>query len=234
MSNIFRDFSDTLEDVALEWPSDRTALDSDPATRGAFEEAATTALLQVKATDTEKFARFSVSEQAEAGANYSMRMINRFLFLSSVTALHKGYTVTDFMSIARNPRTIEAMTTLAKQKNKVAARVETRFNLKGRQGGNYYIDDLDAVRESFDIKDGAVVIRGFDVEVARHSYHVNMQLADMHPPEEVKKMREKQGCPAHKSEALVPIYKSLVLISLKDPSLSTAVMSLQKRSELSR
>lgn len=229
MSNVFNDFSNRLNDIAVEWPSDQTALKSEPATREAFEEAATLALLTLKASDPERFTRFKLDDDTEAGAHYSMRLMNRFMFLSAIAAAKKGYTVTDLAPIMRNPKSIDYLTVLAKQYNKVAGRTEAKFNLKGK-GHNYYGDDLQAVEEVYDVKDGSVALEGFNTELLRHAVHVDTQMRETYSTEEYEAIKKKRGCLAHKAEALVPIYKSLVLIGLKDPSLATAVMSLSRES----
>ncbi len=230
MSNVFNDFSNRLNDIAVEWPSDKTALKSEPATREAFEEAATLSLLRLKASDPDRFTRFKLDD-ADAGAHYSMKMMNRFLFLSSIAAAKNGYTVTDFISIANHPETVDLMITLSKHFNKVAGRSEGEFNLKDKRQ-NYYSDDMLAAEEMYDTKNGHVVIKGFNTTVTKHALHVDAGLREDHPPEVVDKMHAGKGCHAEKAGALIPIYKSLVLIGLKDSSLATAVMSLGRESLL--
>lgn len=206
---VIDEFTHKLGLVAERWSDKKTELIKPPGTVEAFEEAAVLAL--IKATSKDKRLQCFDKGNVQRG----IETIARFNYMSALALHRAGITdVNQASSVLRDPKSFSCMDYLARQHPQVASEVEHAQGLsRGMASADYVV-----------VRDGAIDMLGLDEQVAMQM-RIYSQSNDYND-------EEPKGCFAQRAECLEPIYQHIVTIGLKDPSLTAAVLAMQKRPKI--
>lgn len=201
--NVYEQLTQNTEVLAQGWSTDESELSSEPGSRDAYNEFALRALEGAVEMGSVKLQRFQ-KMFAEHGAS----LFARYLYLVSKKSAAYELGADEYESVARNDETVAQLLQIAELENDSALELELVAGLL--EPAQVDVDEL-VGNNSVISESGAFRLFGLEDEL----------------PYALEGAKAGAGCPLHKIEQLEPMYHSFVTITLKDPSLATAVLGLQ-------
>ncbi len=201
--NSFQTFESSLGKISEDWKEMAVDLQGVDGSREAHESMAEQALELVVKSD-EDLDRFKTG-----GVEHGMKVISRFLFYVALAAAQQGKQYEELSHIIAHPSAFGQLAMIAERQNKIASRVEMRFGLSRCR----YFNDSQAARD-YELNGSMLEVKNLRDEINYHSMHVSVQ----------GEHQIDAKCPAHRAEALRPIYLHLADIALVDPRLSQSTM----------
>ncbi len=203
--NLFQRFEASLGEVAETWSTDTVELSKPSGTRDIHEEAAEVALERTLAREEALTVRFE-----NGGVLHGMSVIERWLFHAAYAASLRHMSIGDLQKAIYHPASFEELQKIATRQNKIAARVESHFNLGHAL---FYTGEDLAADYIVDPRTG-IALRGLKIEIVRQIYVVTGN-GELDPG---------ARCAAEKASVLSSIYHHLAKINLNDPRLTQAVL----------